>query len=509
MPKVLEQLKAFYDGLESQQARNMVLAVIGTMAAVGTISWWTSYVPYRALLTDASYEDLMAAAAALDEAGIPYEVEESGDLLVPRDRVGDAHAAAARVHVYPGLDDLNDIPVLVTPTEFAYGVQRALEGDLQRAIDSLSDVSSSSVRIVPPEATSYLMGGSEASASVFLRTRGGRTLSSDQVEGIVAMVAGAVKGLSPDRVSVVDNQGRVLARGDGKPSIGADLAQKRASAEAELVRKVTDLFQKVWADTDRFAVAASVELDETSTQVTTERFDKDAQVQVESQTRSTSSTNSRDQGAAGTDANMPERAAGSASNSAADAAESSQEHVTYATPTEREVTQKPAGGMVRQSVTLVVDRGLLEASKAAAGGQDEDAIVDGIRKAVETAIGADPSRGDAVHVRVDDFAAVPELEPESVPITAYVEPYVPYVLTLAMMGMAFSLLRPLVSSVLTAPIRVPVASRGEEEPEISLAARMELMVKDLERVDPARLENLIESEPRAAARVVSEWTAAG
>ena len=88
---------------------------------------------------------------------------------------------------------------------------RALEGELARTIRAIDRVQTARVHLVLPERPLFSREKAEPSASIVLRVRG--ALEPQQVRAIRHLVSSAVNGLKPNRVSVVDENGRLLADG--------------------------------------------------------------------------------------------------------------------------------------------------------------------------------------------------------------------------------------------------------------------------------------------------------
>jgi flagellar M-ring protein FliF len=110
---------------------------------------------------------------------------------------------------------------------------RALEGELARSIKGLDRVQAARVHLVLPERPLFAREKIEASASIVLKVRG--TLEAHQVRAVRHLVASAVNGLKPERVSIVDETGRLLAdgaRGDANLGVSAD--ERQASYERRL-----------------------------------------------------------------------------------------------------------------------------------------------------------------------------------------------------------------------------------------------------------------------------------
>ncbi len=111
-------------------------------------------------------------------------------------------------------------------------VKRALEGELSRTISSIRQIERARVHLVLPERSPFRDQQAAPSASVVLAVRG--SLSAEQVVGVTALVAGAVEGMSPNEVTVLDEAGRMLAGpGAAGAESGLSTAQVRMRQEVE------------------------------------------------------------------------------------------------------------------------------------------------------------------------------------------------------------------------------------------------------------------------------------
>ena len=108
---------------------------------------------------------------------------------------------------------------------------RALEGELARTIRSIDRVQDARVHLVIPERPLFSRDKADATASIVLKVRG--ALEPQQVRAIRHLVATAVNGLRPERVSIVDEQGQLLADGAGNDPNGGDVSADERQAVFE------------------------------------------------------------------------------------------------------------------------------------------------------------------------------------------------------------------------------------------------------------------------------------
>src|SRR5262249_50420950 len=193
------------------------------------------------LFTDLTVEDSAAIIKDLDRQAIPYEMRNEGAIImVPKDRARRLRMQSAEGGRPKGGGvgyDIFDKSEALGTTSFVQNINhlRALEGELARTIRALDRVQAARVHLVLPERPLFSRDKIEPSASIVLKVRG--VLEPQQVRAIRHLVASAVNGLKPERVSVVDEAGRLLADGaSGDPNLDAGGADERQAAFEQRLR---------------------------------------------------------------------------------------------------------------------------------------------------------------------------------------------------------------------------------------------------------------------------------
>lgn len=249
------------------------------------ISLRVSTPDYSLLYNELSSTDSSAIAAKLEEQQIPYQVSEDGSRVTVQDTdVGRARMLLAEA----GLPNGGSLGYELFDTQSGFGTTneimnlnkvRALEGELARTISALDPVRSARVHLVLPERQLFSRESRSASASVALGMRPGAQLNSDQIMAIQSLVASAVPELEPGKVSLIDQSGKLLARGnettENTASIKAD--EMRLKYEQRLTRAVEDIVGRtVGYGNVRANVTADLNFDRISTNE--ELFDPESQV---------------------------------------------------------------------------------------------------------------------------------------------------------------------------------------------------------------------------------------
>jgi flagellar M-ring protein FliF len=378
------------------------------------------------LFTDLSFEDSASIVKELDREAVPYELRNDGNIImVPKDRVARLRMSLAESGMPKGGGvgyEIFDKSDALGTTSFVQNINnvRALEGELARTIRSLDRVQDARVHLVMPDRPLFSRDKVEATASIVLKVRG--TLEPQQVRAIRHLVATAVTGLRPERVSIVDDQGQLLADGAGDDPNGGDVSsdERQATFEKRLRGQVEGIVSSV-VGPGHARVQIAADFDFNRVTQTSDKFDPEGRVLRSSQTReetSASSENRDNQVTVGNEipgGGQRQGGAADAGGGHGDESRKSEEIVNYeiSKTTKTEVIE---GGRVnRISVAVLVDGTYAKNDKGEVTYQPRSKEeIDQIAALVRSAIGFDQKRGDQVEVvnlRFAETPAVPIAEP--------------------------------------------------------------------------------------------------
>ena len=365
------------------------------------------------LFSDLSLEDSSAIIKDLERQAIPYQMQNDGTvILVPKDRVARLRMKLAESGLPKGGGvgyEIFDKSDALGATSFVQNINhlRALEGELARTIRALDRVQGARVHLVLPERPLFSRDRAEASASIVLKVRG--MLEPQQVRAIRHLVASAVNGLKPERVSIVDETGRLLADGARGEGVGGLTADERQTAFERRLREQVEAIVTSVVGPGRARVQLTADFDFNRITQTSERYDPEGRVLRSSQVREETSASGSDrenQVTVGNElpgAQRPPEAA----NTAREQNRKSEEITNYeiSRSTKTEVTE---GGRVnRISVAVLVDGSYTRSGNGDAAYQPrEKEELDRISALVRTAIGFNEKRGDQVEVVNLRFAEV-------------------------------------------------------------------------------------------------------
>lgn len=398
-------------------------ALIGFFVVVGMRVTAPSMAP---LFTELSLEDSSRVVQELESQGIPYELRGDGStILIPKDAVTRARMRLAESGLPRGGSvgyEIFDKSDTLGTTSFVQNVNhlRALEGELARTIRSLDRVAAARVHLVIPERQLFQRDRQDPSASIVLRVKS--QLEQPQVRAIRHLVATAVRGLKPERVSIVDEQGRLLADGVGaQAGVSPLLDERDFSYEQRLKQQLESVVSSV-VGPGRARVTVAAEMDYTRVQQTSDRYDPESRVVRSTQSREEQAQSN--QGAQEDGVSVGNQLPGNQANAQQqqpagnrDSNRKSEEVVNYeiSRTTRTEVTEP--GRVKRLSVAVLVDgtytKGQNNNETTYAPRPQEE--LDRIAALVRSAVGFDEKRGDRVEVvnlRFAEVAGTPQIAGE-------------------------------------------------------------------------------------------------
>ncbi len=356
------------------------------------------------LFTELSFEDSSGVVKDLERQGIKYELRDDGAIvLVPKELVARLRMKLAEAGLPKGggvgyeIFDKSDV---LGSTSFVQNMNhlRALEGELARTIRGIDRVQAARVHLVLPERALFARERAEATASIVLKVRG--PLEPQQVRAIRHLVASAVNGLKPERVSIVDEAGRLLADGaSGGDQAGSRADEFKVAYERRLRDQIEGIVTSV-VGPGRARVQLTADFDFNRITQTSDRFDPEQRVVRSSQTREESSTTADKDGAVSVGNELPGgNAQRQGENAPRDSTKKTEEIVNYeiSRTTKTEVIE--GGRMNRISVAVLVDGIYTKNDKGDMAYQPRPPEeIERISALVRSAIGFDVKRGDQVEV---------------------------------------------------------------------------------------------------------------
>jgi flagellar M-ring protein FliF len=545
---VLGRLGEFFKGLSFQQR----FMLVGGVALVGGILWvfvvLLGQPKYVTLYSGLRPEEAQALGAKLAAKNIPHQISpDGGSLLVPEDKLDASRLETAAAGLPRSARmgfELFDTPNWAG-SDFTEKVnyQRALEGELERTLATLTEVEAVRVHLVMPQESLFTEQEHEAKAAVILKTRGGR-LSEEAQLAIPQLVASAVDRLRPENVTVVDADSNM-------PLVhGRDGAAGRAFApDEDLAKTLVHTLEPV-VGADHVRASVHVEYDLGTSEDTQEVYDPKTTATLTQEHAEENSTGAALAGVPGTASNVPAATAATAAAPAAasttaakttaatatptataaavpgEQSNSKSDSTTYAVSKSLHRSVEPAGRVRRIAAAVLVDDAVEvteQAGKRTTTRRKRTADeMKTIEQLARAAIGVDAQRGDVLAVENLSFQELPIETP--IPPgklerwRGLVEPWswiLRYVALAALFLVVYLLiLRPVKKLAMTAFRELParVAQHGALKPAPAGGALSPLEQAGQPSGEDQRANQLkkmltdkVKAEPAAASRLVESW----
>jgi flagellar M-ring protein FliF len=559
---VLDRLGEFFKGLSFQQRFLLAGGVVLVGATLWVFVMLLGQPKYVTLYSGLRPEDAQALGARLAAKNIPHQISPDGaSLLVPEDKLDASRleTAAAGLPRSARLGfELFDTPNWAG-SDFTEKVnyQRALEGELERTLATLSEVEAVRVHLVLPQESLFTEQEHEAKAAVIIKTRGGR-LSDQAQQAIPQLVASAVDRLRPENVTVVDADSNM-------PLLhGRDGAGGRAFApDEDLAKTLVHTLEPV-VGVDHVRASVHVEYDLGTSEDTQEVYDPKTPTALTQEHSEETSTGGAPAGVPGTASNVPATTAppppapaaaatttkaatptpaaapavaASGFGAGAEQSMSKSDSTTYAISKSLHRSMEPAGRVRRIAAAVLVDDAVeitQQAGKPVTTRRKRTVEeMKEIEQLASAAIGVDAQRGDVLAVENLSFQELP-LETPAPPTKSehwrrMLEPWswmLRYVALGALFLVVYALiLRPVKKLAMTAFRELP-GKAGQPNPLAPATATgvsvsgvpgaIEAAVPPLAEVAPPSdgqranqlkkmLTDKVKAEPAAASRVVESW----
>jgi len=407
----LRQIQEFLRGLSLQQK----LLLAGGAAAVGLTLWGFTVLFGQGksvtLYSGLRPADAQSLAGRLAAKSIPYEISPDGaSVLVPSDKVDAARLETAAQGLPRNARlgfELFDTPNWAG-SDFSEKVnyQRALEGELERTLQTLHEVDAVRVHLVLPRESLFTEQERESKAAVIVKTHA-NTLSKEAQQAIPQLVASAVDGLRPENVTVVDAD-------TATPFLARRGPSGRASfdSDEELAASAVHALEPV-VGAEHVRASVHVDYDLSTSEDTSETVDPKSSATLSQQRSEELAGGAGPAGVPGTASNVPGAAVPSPAITAAlDNQSSKSEATTFAVSKSVRRVSQPAGRVRRITAAVLID----DATETAPGKDGRTATtrrkrtpeeMAAIEKLARAAIGVDDQRGDQLALENLSFQTVP------------------------------------------------------------------------------------------------------
>lgn len=397
-------------GVDMMRQVTMILALAICLALAVFVMLWAQEPEYRPL-GKMETQEMVQVLDVLDKNKVKYQIDVDV-IKVPEDKYQEVKMMLSRAGIdspAANQDFLNkDSGFGVSQRMEQARLKHSQEENLARAIEQLQSVSRAKVILALPKENVFARNASKPSATVVINTRRGG-LGQGEVDAIVDIVASAVQGLEPSRVTVTDSNGRLLNSGsqDGASATARRELELVQQKEAEYRTKIESILVPILGP-DNFTSQVDVSMDFTAVEQTSKRFNPDLPALRSEMTVENNTTGGSSGGIPGAlsnqppmESNIPEDAAKSAESATAAAGNSHREATrNFELDTTISHTRQQVGAVRRISVSVAVD---FKPGTAGENGQvarvaRTEQELTNIRRLLEGAVGFSSQRGDVLEV---------------------------------------------------------------------------------------------------------------
>lgn len=442
---LLNQVKAFLARYSLQQKLGMVFSAGLVVALMWAMVYYVNKVEYQILYSELDPTEAQSIVTKLQTMQADYQLTNDGTTI----RVASNKLSEIRIQLASeglpesgrvGFEIFDRTNFGLTNFQEQVNYQRAMEGELARSIMTLNEVDAARVHLVMAKESLYQNNEDQTKASVIVKLKNGKTLPQSAVQGIVNLVSSSVKGLTSDKVSIIDYRGKVLSRTEAENSLTGQQLDVRQKMESEMAAKIVQILEPT-VGAGKVRPQVSIAMNFQQVEETIEAYDPNGSVVKSTQREQENAPNSKTTGGVvGPRSTNPANAAPGTAPVVAGAAPAEgaagplplkqNEVINYEVSKSIKHVVNPVGKVERVSVAVIVDN--KTTNSTAADGKVETKNVartpDEMKKfkdLVSAAIAFNPERGDQLTVENLSF----ESDMETVAEPSFLEKQAPNIMT--------------------------------------------------------------------------------
>jgi flagellar M-ring protein FliF len=248
-----------------------------------------------------------------------------------------------------------------TRTEFEQNINklRAIQGEMARTISSIEGITSARVHIVMPKKALFQEDEQEPTAAIYIKHQTGKEPNARQVKAITHLVSRSVEGLNPEKVTIINHEGKMLTKvesDDPTSKLTAEMLTYRRTVEAELGSKIKSLVGRIVGQ-ERVDAKVDVDVDFTREEQSISDIDPDKVVVLSSNTTNQEMAGNglNPTGIPGAKSNVPGEQEELTVNSNSTKSKRASERVNYEVAKTNRHKIMPVGTIRRISAAVIVD----------------------------------------------------------------------------------------------------------------------------------------------------------
>jgi flagellar M-ring protein FliF len=538
-----EQKSGFMDTIGNTDMMRQMTLVVVLVISVAIAIFVVLFVqePDYRPLAKMDTEELIETLDYLDANLIDYKLEgniiqvrvdEYQKIKLGMSREGLAQAEQAGADII-----MQDMGFGVSQRVEMERLKHAREKQIAATIEDIASIKKARVLLALPKENVFARREKKASATVVLTANRGAVISGEEVDAVVDIVASAVQGMEPERVTVTDSNGRLLNSGS------QDSLSARARKEYEIERqRETEYQEKIDSilipviGIGNYTAQVDVTMDFTAVEQTQRRYNPDLPAVRSEMVIEENSVGSIAAGIPGAvsnqpplDANIPEQAGGNGQVAPVPGRTTKESTRNYELDTTISHTKQQTGVIRRLSVSVAVDylQTTGEDGTVTSEARTPEELLS-IRRLLQGGIGFDVTRGDSLEVVSMPFSRIDTGAEEELPIweQPFFMPLVKWVMGgLVVIALIFAVIRPMLSRLINpddgqagddfdadegldlGDDTINMLSSDFDEGQVGFAPDGSLMLPDLHKDEDVlkAVRALVANEPELSAQVVKGW----
>ena len=538
-----EQKSGFMESLGSAEMMRQITLVVALVICVAIavfIVIWSQEPDYRPL-AQMETQELIETLDYLDQNYPDYRLE-GNTIYVKEDEYKKIKLGMTRQGISQDASEgteiiMQDMGFGVSQRVEKERLKHAREQQIARTIEEMNGIARAKVLLAMPKENVFARREKKASATVVVTAGRGSVLSGEEVDAIVDIVASAVQGMEPDRVTVTDNNGRLLNSGsqDSASARSRKEFEMEKKRESEYLEKIDSILIPVLG-LGNYTAQADVTMDFTAVEQTQRRYNPDLPAVRSEMIVEDNSVGGTIAGIPGAltnqpplESNIPERATGANAQSAVPGRNHKEETRNYELDTTISHTKQQTGVIRRLSVSVAVDyvSSTAEDGTVTTAPRAQEELLN-IRRLLQGGIGFDVARGDSLEVVSIPFSRDEVFTDVAVPM--YEQPWfwrlVKFVSgALVIIVLILAVVRPMLRKLIEPEVTtegedfdsdegldlgdetISMLSQEFDEGQVGFAADGSLMLPDLHKDEDVlkAVRALVANEPELSAQVVKGW----
>nr|WP_241264281.1 flagellar basal-body MS-ring/collar protein FliF [Bowmanella dokdonensis] len=529
-----------FGGVDMLRQITLIVALVICVAIAVFIVIWAQEPDYRPLAKMPT-EELIQTLDYLDQNQIDYRLD--GDVIyVNEAQYQNIKLGMAR----QGISQEQSAGTDIIMQDMGFGVSQRVEKErlkhareqqIARTIEEISAISRANVLLAVPRESVFARVEKKPSATVVLTLRRGSVLSAEEVDAVVDIVSSAVQGMEPSRVTVTDNNGRLLNSGS-QDSLAARSRKEyeiEQARENEYLQKIDSILIPVLG-LGNYTAQADVSMDFTAVEQTQKRYNPDLPAVRSEMTIEDNSVGGVAAGIPGAlsnqpplESNIPEQASGNAGQGVTPGRTHKEATRNYELDTTISHTKQQTGVIRRLSVSVAVDhvQQTAEDGTTTSVPMSQEQLLN-IRRLLQGGIGFDVTRGDSLEVVSIPFSRLGDVAIAETPL--WEEDWFMRALRLLVGGLVIMTLivfivRPMLKRLIypedtreadafdadsgldLGDETISMLSQEFDEGQVGFAADGSLMLPDLHKDEDVlkAVRALVANEPELSAQVVKGW----